>query len=135
MPEDLREQIFNQGKEVLNRNFKSWSGNVENRQIENHFWQVELALTFYTALIMSKERPEVKQFLNYAYELYIARSPVLGGKDGGWANGIPYMGANRVTLGDMAFMLKKLCNIDVFEKSFFKNMADYFIYYRRVFCI
>lgn len=74
------------------------------------------------------DRPEHRRYVEYAYEIFVARSPVVGGNDGGWADGLPYFGVNFSTVGDMAYMLQKLGRIDVFAKPWYRNMAEYFIY-------
>ncbi len=124
----LKLKIRNKIKPYLKTRYNKWSGKIENRQIENHFWQMELSALFDVALATIHEFPENEKYLAYAYGVFMARSPVVGGNSGGWANGHGYFSVNGSTVIDMAYTLQKLGGIDVFGKPWYQGMADYFLY-------
>ena len=128
LPADLKKKFLKINSDFLKKYFDRWPGRVEAKQIDNHFWQKELSGFFETALATVADLPENEKYLEYAYDAFIARSPVVGGNDGGWANGIPYFGVNNSTVGSMAYVLQKICKVDIFNKPWYKNMGDYFIY-------
>jgi len=125
---DLKQQILAKIKPYLEKRYNKWSGKTENRQIENHFWQMEMSALFDVALATIHELPENEKYLDYTYGIFMARSPVAGGNDGGWANGHGYFGVNSSTVIDMAYTLEKVGGIDVFGKPWYQGMPDYFLY-------
>jgi len=125
---DLKQRILAQIKPYLESHYEQWSGKTENRQIENHFWQMEMSALFDVALATIHELPENEKYLDYTYGIFMARSPVAGGNDGGWANGHGYFGVNNSTVIDMAYTLEKVGGIDVFGKPWYQGMPDYFLY-------
>ena len=124
----LKQQIREKIKPYLESRYNKWSGKTENRQIENHFWQMELSALFDVALATIHELPENEKYLAYAYGIFMARSPVVGGNDGGWANGHGYFSVNGSTVIDMAYTLQKVGGLDVFGKPWYQGMPDYFLY-------
>jgi len=125
---DLKQRILARVKPYLEKRYNKWSGNTENRQIQNHFWQMELSALFDVALATIHELPENEKYLAYAYGIFMARSPVVGGNDGGWANGHGYFSVNNSTVTDMAYTLQKVGGIDVFGKPWYQGLPDYFLY-------
>jgi len=128
LSDELKQDIIDKVKPYLAKRYNKWSGKTENRQIENHFWQMELSALFDVALATIHELPENEKYLDYAYGVFMARSPVVGGNEGGWANGHGYFAVNGSTVIDMAYTLKKVGGIDIFAKPWYQNMADYFLY-------
>ncbi len=124
----LKLKIISKVKPYLEQHYNKWAGSVENRQIQNHFWQMELSAFFETALATVQDYPEHKKYLAYGYGVFMARSPVVGGNDGGWANGHGYFSVNNSTVVDMAYMLQKITGVDVYGKPWYQAMADYFIH-------
>ena len=49
--------------------------------------------------------------------------------DGGWAEGLGYFGVNESAVVDMALLLKRVGRVDVFQKEWYRSLADYFIYF------
>jgi hypothetical protein len=58
------------------------------------------------------EVPEATNWLTYAYELFLARAPVLGGFDGGWVEGVSYFRMNMETMLDIPLFIKKFTGFD-----------------------
>jgi|GEM_PF-1652630 len=119
-------------KAQLIHGLKSWPGTIEARQVENHFWQMEVAGNFIAALATLGDLKESREMLEYTYELFVARFPNLATQEGGWAEGIGYFGVNESSIIDMPLLLKKVCGLDVFKMNWYKNLADYFDYFAPV---
>ncbi|MCD0472346.1 DUF4962 domain-containing protein [Flavobacterium sp. JAS] len=119
-------------KNQLVHGLKKWPGLMETRQVENHFWQMEVAGNFTAALATIKDLDESREMLEYMYELFLARFPNLANQEGGWAEGIGYFGVNKSSIIDMPLLLKKVCGVDIFKMNWYKNLADYYIYFAPV---
>ncbi|MBU1822758.1 MAG: DUF4962 domain-containing protein, partial [Bacteroidetes bacterium] len=84
---------------------------------------------FQTALIMHGDEPEAATWLSYAYELFLTRSPILGGIDGGWVNGASYFRMNMETLLDIPAFIKKYTGFDfVNAHPWYKKQLDWMVY-------
>lgn len=116
----------------LNVGLKKWEGEIETRQVENHFWQMEISGNFAASLATLNELDVSKRMLEYTYELFLARFPNLATQEGGWAEGIGYFGVNKSAIVDMALLMKKVGGCDVFTMNWYKNLADYFLYFAPV---
>ena len=125
---ELKAKIVDKSEEFLHKMSEHWIGVAESRQYNNHFWQKELSGYFYVALAIFQESDIAKKALEYGYEIFLAKSPVLGGNDGGWANGLGYFGVNTGTVIDMAYIISKVGKANVFDKPWYKNMSNYYFY-------
>jgi hypothetical protein len=128
MDESMKDAIREGCAKWLEKNYIKWAGRTENRQIDNHFWQVEMSGFFFTALALVEDRPDFKKYLDYAYGIFLARHPVLGGTEGGWANGLAYLGVNESTHIDMAYALQSIAKVDVFSLPWYQNLPAYLLY-------
>jgi len=95
---------------------------------DSHFWQIELRSFFQNALLLINHTPKAKKWLAYAYELYVVRAPTGGGKDGGWAPGNKYFGANAETLFVLPYLLTKISDFDFFSKPWYRSVSEYLAY-------
>lgn len=127
-----KEAILKVVKNQIQHGLKIWPGLIEARQVENHFWQMELAGNFIAALATVNDLPASNEMLEYTYELFIARFPNLATQEGGWAEGEGYFGVNKTAVVDMALLLKKIGGVDVFQMNWYKNLADYLLYFAPV---
>ena len=116
----------------LKDGLKRWPGYTEARQVENHFWQMEITGNFTAALATLGHLKSAEEMLRYTYELFIARFPNLSTQDGGWAEGEGYYSVNQSAIVDMALLLKKIGKIDIFKSGWYRNLPDYFIYFSPV---
>ena len=122
----MLERIAQQMKTALGR----WSGVIETRQVENHFWQAEVAGNFSAALATVHDLDIAEDMAEYLYELFLARFPNLSEKyDGGWAEGLGYFGVNKTCFTDMAVQMKKLAGFNVFDMPWYRNLPDFYIYF------
>ncbi|WDE96471.1 DUF4962 domain-containing protein [Lentisphaera profundi] len=127
-PATLKAQILLEIQPYLEHHYLRWCGHIENRQIENHFWQMELSAFFQVALATVQDVPENRKYLDYAYNVFLVRSPVLGGNDGGWANGHGYFAVNNSTIINMAYMLQSIAKVPIFDMPWYKKLSEYFVY-------
>lgn len=129
LPESMRKRVLNAMDKQIKYGLAKWPGKIEGRQVENHFWQMELAGNFTAALSTVGELESSREMLEYTYELFIARFPNLSTPEGGWSEGLGYFGVNESAVVDMAVLLKKVCKVDVFKMEWYQSLADYFIYF------
>lgn len=109
--------------------YKSWVNNIESKVLSGHVWQLLLNEFFKTGLALHQHEPAADDWLAYAYELFLARSPVLGGIDGGWAEGASYFQMNMEMLIDIPEKIKLYTGFDFIQKHpWYKNNADWMIY-------
>ncbi len=125
---ELKQRMLERIKEHLEKQYAWWPGDKESLFLENHFWQVELSGFFITALATVADCPENLKYLDYAYGIFLARAPVAGGNDGGWANGLSYFTVNNPTVGDMAYYLYAVGKVDIYQKPWFRNLPDYYLH-------
>ena len=129
LPGDVRARLLAVMDRQVRHGLAAWPGQIESRQVENHFWQVELSGNFTAALATFDVLPASREMLEYTYGLFLARFPNLAGPDGGWAEGLGYFGVNESAVVDMALLLKRVGHVDVFQKTWYRSLADYFIYF------
>lgn len=127
-----KDNLLNVIAKQLKHGLNDWPGLIEARHVENHFWQMELAGNFIAALATAHDLPESRAMLEYTYELFLARFPNLATQEGGWSEGIGYFGVNKLAMVDMALLMKKIGNVNVFNMPWYKNLADYFLYFAPV---
>ena len=126
---DVRKRVLAVIEKRLHKGLSAWPGNIEGRQVENHFWQMELSANFTAALATVHDLEASREMLAYTYELFLARFPNLATPDGGWAEGLGYFGVNKSAVVDMAVLLKKVGRVDVFKMPWYQSLPDYFTYF------
>lgn len=130
---DIKTLIIQCIEKQMRVGLKRWPGLIESRQVENHFWQTEVAGNFSAALATIHDSEVAKDMLKYTYELYIARFPNLSTKeDGGWAEGMGYFGVNKSCVIDMAVLMKKIAKVDIFQMPWYQSLPDYYTYFAPV---
>jgi hypothetical protein len=129
LPPEVRHRMLAVIEKQLRKGLSAWPGNIEGRQVENHFWQAELPGNFTAALATVHDLEASREMLEYTYELFLARFPNLATADGGWAEGLGYFGVNKSAVVDMAVLLKKVGQVDVFTMRWYQSLPDYFIYF------
>lgn len=110
------------------RMFASWRNNLETRVFSAHIWQHILHEFAEAAFATLGEIDEAELWASYVYELWLARVPLLGGEDGGWANGNNYFGTNFVTLVSIPTFFEQLTGVDFFAHPWYRNSIYYMIY-------
>jgi hypothetical protein len=111
------------------RFYHKWVNDLDSRVLSNHVWQFILHYFFRTALAMHGDVKEADEWLRYAYELFLDRTPIVGGPDGGWAGGMSYFTINTETLLDIPTVIKQYTGFDFIRSNpFYRNNA-YWMYY------
>lgn len=110
--------------------YRSWINNQEARLLSGHVWQHILHYFFQTGLAMYGDDPLAGDWLSYAYELFLARSPILGGVDGGWTEGASYFRMNMETLLDIPLIIRKYTGFDFIRRHpWYTRNIDWLIYH------
>jgi hypothetical protein len=110
------------------RMFANWRNNLETRVFSAHIWQHILHEFAEAAFATLGEIDQAKLWASYVYELWLARIPLLGGEDGGWANGNNYFGTNFITLVSIPTFFERLTGVDFFAHPWYRNSIYYMIY-------
>ena len=110
------------------RMFANWRNNLETKVFSAHIWQHILHEFAEAAFATLGEIDEAELWASYIYELWLARVPLLGGNDGGWANGNNYFGTNFVTLISIPTFFEQLTGVDFFSHPWYRNAIYYMIY-------
>ncbi len=110
--------------------YTDWINNIEAKVLSGHVWQHILHYFFQTCLAVYGNEPDAAAWLAYAYELFLARAPVLGGMDGGWSEGVSYFRMNMETMIDIPLYIKKFTGFDFINAHpWYQNQADWMIYH------
>lgn len=109
------------------RFYNTSRGYEENHIFDNHFWQINYRLMFFSALTLydRPEYPAALTLLEYLYELWTARAPASGfNRDGLWHNGTGYFTTNSKTLAYMAMMLSYITRFDFTNHPWYHNAGQ-----------
>ena len=110
------------------RMFDQWRNNLETRIFSAHIWQHILHEFTEAAFATLGEIEQAELWASYVYELWLARVPLLGGEDGGWANGNSYFGTNFTTLVSIPTFFGQLTGVDFFAHPWYLNTIYYMLY-------
>lgn len=128
LTEDQREKLL---KSIAARGahfYDEWLNFMEGKLLSNHVWQHILERFFQTALAVKGDLPIADEWLSYIYDLWLARSPILGHKDGSWSNGISYFRMNTLTMLSITSTLKEITGVDFFKDEWYYNNTEWMIY-------
>ncbi len=130
LTEDQRAKLVSAISERASEFYKSWVNNIESKVLSGHVWQLLLNEFFKTCIALKGHEKESEKWLSYAYELFLARAPVLGGLDGGWAEGSYYFTMNMETLIEIPEKIKTYTGFDFIRAHpWYTNQADWMIYH------
>ncbi len=113
------------------RFYNSNRGYQENHIFDNHFWQINYRLMFFSALTLYDDAsyPEALKLLEYLYELWTARAPASGfNRDGVWHNGTGYFTTNSMTLAYMPMLLGYITRFDFTAHPWYQNAGQAMAY-------
>jgi hypothetical protein len=103
-----------------------WVNGLENITNSGHVWQQLHFYQIQTAIAILHHIPEAKEWLEYAYGVFIAKAPALSSPlDGAWANGTNYMSANQFSILNTSLILKSITGHDYLNNPWFENNAWY----------
>ena len=108
-----------------NRIFRMYQGIVECRVMENHAWQHILRRLALAGLAILNDGPEGEEWLDYVYQVWRGRFPILGGKDGGWANGNGYFHVNFESIAYLSLFFSLLSNVNWGNHPWFQNAGRF----------
>ncbi|SFQ38282.1 Heparinase II/III-like protein [Parafilimonas terrae] len=111
------------------RFYHSWINNIDAKVLSNHVWQYIFHYFFQTAIAVYGETPDAANWINYAYELWLARAPVLGGDDGAWCEGASYFRLNMETLLDVPMIIKQYTGYDFIANKKWYELNPYWMAY------
>ncbi len=110
--------------------YKSWINSIESKVLSGHVWQLLLNEFVKTGIALYNHEPGAAKWLSYSYEIFLARSPVLGGIDGGWAEGAYYFQMNMEALIEIPAFIKQYTGFDFISlHPWYRNQADWMIYH------
>jgi len=110
------------------RLFNRYRNNIEGMVFNAHVWQHILHEFADAAFAVVHDLPEAEEWVRYIYELWLNRVPLMGGDDGGWANGNSYFGTNLRTLVYVPAFFRDLVGIDLMDQPWYRNAIRYQIY-------
>ena len=110
------------------RIFREETNQIETLVFRSHFWQHLLIEFSEAAFALLHEHPDAAKWARFVYELWMARFPLMGGDDGGWANGNSYFGTNIETLLVLPERMGRLTGVDLFANPWYRNCANFLIY-------
>lgn len=109
--------------------YEEWVNVIDAKVLSGHVWQYLIHNLFRTALAVHGDLPEADRWLEYLYELWLGRAPVLGGPDGGWGEGVSYFSINTETLLDVPAMIKYYTGFDFIRHTEWYTRNAYWLYY------
>lgn len=121
--QDLLDAIKEKGTEMYNH----YNNHLENHIADNHVWQMTLRILTMAAFSVYGELPEADTWVDYCYNVWLARFPGLN-KDGGWHNGDSYFTVNTRTLIEVPYFFSKLTGYDFFSDPWYQGNIMYTIF-------
>jgi len=112
-----------------NRFYNEWINNIDAKVLSNHVWQYILHYFFQTAVAVYGDVDDARNWINYAYELWLARAPILGGGDGGWGEGASYFRLDMETLLGIPMMIKEFTGFDFLKDNEWYQRNPYWMAY------
>lgn len=119
----LLEEIREKGSEMYNH----YNNHLENHIADNHVWQMTLRILTMAAFSTYGELPEASTWVDYCYNIWLARFPGLN-KDGGWHNGDSYFTVNTRTLIEVPYYYSQLTGFDFFSDPWYQGNALYTVF-------
>lgn len=111
-------------KEKGEKMYHHYHNHLENHIADNHVWQMTLRILTMAAFSVYGEVPEADTWVDYCYNVWLARFPGLN-KDGGWHNGDSYFTVNTRTLIEVPYYFGKLTGFDYFSDPWYAGNAMY----------
>ena len=108
--------------------YDKWVNFLEAKMLSNHVWQHILEQFFQVALAVKDDLPVADDWLGFIYEIWQARTPIIGHKDGAWSNGISYFRMNTLTMLSITSYLKDITGLDFRQDEFYRNNPEWMIY-------
>ena len=97
---------------------------LENYIADNHVWQMTLRILTMAALATYGELPRAAMWVEYCYNVWVARMPALN-TDGAWHNGDSYFMVNCRTLIEVPWLYSRLTGYDFFCDPWYRRNIMY----------
>lgn len=124
-----RKQLLHSIEVRANGFYTDWTNHIDPKLLSNHVWQYIMDYFLQSSIAVYGDVDEAKKWIQYVYELWLARAPILGGKNGGWAGGIPYFRINMRTLLQMPMFIKQYTGFDYINNNpWYKKNVYWMIY-------
>lgn len=107
--------------------YDNFNNRLENHIADNHVWQMTLRIFTFAAFSVYGELPEADTWVDYCYNVWLARFPGLN-KDGGWHNGDMYFTVNSRTLVEVPYFYSRLTGFDFFSDPWYTGNIMYTMY-------
>lgn len=127
LDDGTRKFLLNEIKEFGNSMYQHDINRLENHIADNHVWQMTFRIFTMAAFTAYGELPEAETWVDYCYNLWLARFPGLN-KDGGWHNGDSYFHVNLRTLVEVPYFYTRLTGFNYFSDPWYQGNALYVIY-------
>lgn len=114
-------------KKYGDKMYKHYNNYLENHIADNHVWQMTLRILTMAAFTTYGELPEADTWVDYCYNVWLARFPGLN-KDGGWHNGDSYFHVNIRTLVEVPYFYSRITGFNYFSDPWYQGNAMYIIY-------
>lgn len=124
-----KEQLLQAIRYRGDRFYHHWINLIEAKVLSNHVWQHILHYFFQTALATYGDIPEAEDWVDYLYELFLARAPALGRDDGAWVNGNSYFTMNMDMLLDIPLTIKELTGFDFIRHNNWYQNNPWYLWY------
>jgi hypothetical protein len=106
---------------------------LEHAHFNQHDWQGDIKNLMVGSVILCRYRPDMEVWFQYAYELWLYRSPALSRGDGGSMDGNGYLGVHDEPLTHVNWMLYRLTGFNYFNaKRWFAGFPVYMSYMNAV---
>lgn len=123
-----KKQLLDNISYRANRFYLHYVNHAESRVIENHLWQHIFRYLLQASIATLGETENAGTWLEYLYNLWLARFPVQSETDGGWTEGNYYMGVNFETLVYVPHLFSRYSGTDFFAHPWYENVLDYLLY-------
>ena len=127
LDEKLRRDLLNCIQKYGSEMYQHYQNNLENHIADNHVWQMTLRIFTMAAFSVYGELPEASEWVDYCYNVWVARFPGLN-KDGGWHNGDSYFHVNIRTLVEVPYLYTRLTGFNFFDDPWYQGSVNYVIY-------
>ena len=124
-----RQFLLNEIKDFGSSMYKHDINRLENHIADNHVWQMTFRILTMAAFTVYGELPEADTWVDYCYNLWLARFPGLN-KDGGWHNGDSYFIVNVRTLVEVPYFYSRITGYNYFNDPWYQGNALYVIYHQ-----
>jgi hypothetical protein len=99
---------------------------IEHVFFNQHAWQQKVQNLLMGSIILCRYKPEYEDWVKYAYEVWLYRSPALSRTDGGSVDGNGYLAVHDEPLTHSAWVLYRLTGYNFFQhKRWFANFPRY----------